>query len=140
MERAGNTAQALAEYRKVLELSPNNADGNLGFGVLLIKTEGDRSEEGLNALQKAAVLDPNLYEARIVLGKTLIHLNRAAEAIIHLQKAAELAPKNPEPHFQLAIAYRKLGKKTEAATETEIVKAIHEKRRGAANQKSQEEK
>lgn len=140
LERAGNTAQALAEYRKVLELSPNNADGNLGLGVLLIKTEGDRSEEGLNALQKAVVLDPNLYEARIVLGKTLIHLNRAAEAIIHLQKAAELARKNPEPHFQLAIAYRKLGKKTEAATETEIVKTIHEKRRGAANQRSQEEK
>lgn len=140
LERAEKTARALSEYRKVLELSPNNADGNLGLGVLLIKTDGDRSAEGLKALQKAVVLDPKLYEAQIVLGKTLIHLNRAAGAIIHLQKAAELAPKNPEPHFQLAIAYRKLGKKTEAATETEIVKAIHEKRRGAADQRSQEEK
>ena len=91
-------------------------------------------------MQKAVVLDPNLYEAQIGLGKTLIHLNRAAEAIIHLQKAAELAPTNPEPHFQLAIAYRKLGRKTEAATETEIIKAIHEKRRGAANLRSKEGK
>ena len=140
LERAGKTAQALAEYQKVLELSPNNADGNLGLGVLLIKTEGDRSEEGLKAVQKAVAQDPNLYEAQIVLGKTLIHLNRVADAIIHLQKAAELAPSNPEPHFHLAIAYRKLGRKAEAAAETEIVKAIHEKRRGAANQRSQEEK
>lgn len=133
MERGGNVAQALVEYRKVLELSPNNADGNLGLGVLLIKIDGDKSAEGLNALQKAVVLDANLYEAQIVLGKTLIRLNRATEAIIHLQKAAELAPKNPEPHFQLAIAYRKLGRKSEADKETEIVKRIHEKRRGASD-------
>ena len=140
MERAGSVSQALVEYRKVLQLSPNNAEGNLGLGVLLIKTEGDRSAEGLNALQKAVVLDANLYESQIVLGKILIRLNRAVEAIIHLQKAAEIAPKNPEPHFQLSIAYRKLGRRAEADTETEIVKKIHEKRRGVADHQPQEEK
>ncbi len=129
LERAGNMPEALAEYRKVLELNPNSADGNLGLGVLLIKTEGDKSEDGLKVLQKAVTLNPNLYEAQITLGKTLIRLNRAAEAIGHLQKAAELAPNNPEPHFQLALAYRKLGKKAEAEAETEIVKKIHENRR-----------
>lgn len=130
MERDGNVAQALAEYRNVLQLRPNSAEGNLGLGVLLLKTEGDKSVEGLNALQKAVSLDANLYEAQIVLGKTLIRLNRATESVLPLQKAAGLAPNNPEPHFQLAIAYRKLGRKTEADAETEVVKKIHEKRRG----------
>lgn len=129
LERAGNTAEALTEYQKVLELSPNSADGNLGLGVLLIKTEGDKSEKGLAALQKAVSLNPNLYEAHITLGKTLIRLNRASESIQPLQKAAELAPNNPEPHFQMAIAYRKLGKKAEAEAENAIVKKIHESRR-----------
>ncbi|NJM54247.1 MAG: tetratricopeptide repeat protein, partial [Blastocatellia bacterium] len=120
------------------ELSPNNADGNLGLGVLLIKTEGDKSAKGLAALQKAVSLNPNLYEAQITLGKTLIRLNRASESIEPLQKAAKLAPNNPEPHFQLAIAYRKLGKKAEAEAENAIVKKIHESRRGT--QKPQEKK
>lgn len=138
LERAEKPQEALSEYRKVLELNPNSADGNLGLGVLLIKTEGEKSGEGLKALQKAIALNENLYEAQIVLGKTLIKLNRAAEAIAPLQKAAQLAPNNPEPHFQMAIAYRKLGKKTEAEAETAIVKQIHETRRGI--QKPQEEK
>jgi len=137
LERAENIPEALEEYRKVLELEPNSADGNLGLGVLLIKTEGDRSDEGLRALQQAVAINPNLYEAQITLGKTLVRLNRAAEAIEHLQKGAELAPDNPEPHFQLAIAYRKLGKKAEAEAENAIVKKIHEIRRRGSTQKPQ---
>jgi Flp pilus assembly protein TadD len=134
LERAENQSDALKEYRVILQLNSNNAEGNLGLGVLLLKIEGDKSVEGLNALQKAIALNNNLYEGQIVLGKTLVRLNRATEAIEHLQKAAELAPNNPEPHFQLAIAYRKLGKKAEADAETEIVKKIHESRRGVSNQ------
>ncbi len=130
LERVGSTQEALAEYRKVLEINPKSAEGNLGLGVLLLKTEGDKSEYGLSTLQKAVAANPNLYEAQITLGKTLVRLNRANEAIDYLKKAAELAPNNPEPHFQLAIAYGKLGKKAEAEAETEIVKMIHENRRG----------
>lgn len=139
LERAGNTPEALAEYQKVLEISPNNADGNLGLAVLLLKTEGDKSEKGLAALQKAVSLNPNLYEAQITLGKTLIRINRANEAIKPLQKAAELAPNNPEPHFQLSIAYRRLGKKAEAEAENAIVKKIHESRRGVENKNPRKE-
>ncbi len=134
LERAEKTQEALNEYRKVIELSPKSAEGNLGLGVLLIKNDGDKSVEGLKALQNAVALNPNLYEAQVTLGKTLIRLNRAAESILHLQKAVDLAPNIPEPHFQLGIAYRKLGKKAEAEAENTIVKKIHESRRGVANQ------
>jgi tetratricopeptide (TPR) repeat protein len=140
LERAGNNLEALAQYQKVLNLSPNSADGNLGLAVLLLKTEGDKSEKGLAALQKAVALNPKLYEANITLGKTLIKINRANEAIAPLQKAAELAPNNPEPHFQLSIAYRKLGKKAEADAENAIVKKIHESRREVKSQNPPEEK
>jgi tetratricopeptide (TPR) repeat protein len=135
LERAGSNIEALAEYRKVLEIDPNNPDGNLGLGVLLIKTDGNKSAEGLKALKKSVEINANLYEGQITLGKTLIRLNQTKEAIEHLQKAAELAPDNPEPHYQLAIAYRKLGRKADAEAETERVKTIHENRRGVAGQK-----
>jgi Flp pilus assembly protein TadD len=104
---------------------------------LLLKIDGDRSTDGLSALQKAVTLNANLYEGQITLGRTLLRLNRASEAVEHLQKAADLAPNNPEPHFQLALAYRKLGDRDKAATETEIVKKIHEGRRGVSNQTPQ---
>jgi tetratricopeptide (TPR) repeat protein len=132
LERGGNLPEALKEYRAVVKINENYAEGNLGLGVLLINIEGENSVEGLKALQKAISLNGNLYEARITLGKTLVKLDRAKEAVEHLKKAAELAPKNPEPHYQLAIAYRKLGKKTEAANEAQIVKTIHEARRGVS--------
>jgi tetratricopeptide (TPR) repeat protein len=129
LERRGSFPEALKEYREVVKLNDNYAEGHLGLGVLLINLEGPKSAEGLNALQKAVSLKGNLYEARLTLGKTLVKLNRAEEAIEHLKIATQIAPNNPEPHYQLALAYRKTGKQTEAANEMEIVKTIHENRR-----------
>ncbi len=137
LERADNSVEALKIYREILRFDPQNPQGNLGLGVLLLKTEGDHSAEGLNAVEKALAANEKLYEGQIVLGKTLIRLNRAAEAVEHLRKAAELTSENPEPHFQLAIAYRKLGRNDEARTETEIVKNIHERRRAVTGQNLQ---
>lgn len=133
LERNGDLQKALEQYRQVVKLNPNYAEGNLGLGVLLINLEGEKSVAGLNALQKAVSINGNLYEARITLGKTLVKLDQSERAVEHLQKAAELAPNNPEPHYQLALAYRKTGKKTEAAAEMKIVKKIHEARRGVSD-------
>ena len=134
LEREGNSSDALKEYREILQIDPKNAQGSLGLGVLLLKVEGDTSAEGLSALRRAVELDDKLYEGQVTLGKTLVRLNRATEAIEHLKKAVGLAPNNPEPHFHLSIAYRKLGNKAEAAAEMEIVKRIHESRRGVSIQ------
>lgn len=137
LERKGDSAAALKEYREILRRDPGHAEGNLGIGALLLKTEGDNSAEGISALLKSVARNDRLYEAHVLLGKTFVRLNRSAEAVDHLKKAAALAPNNPEPHFQLAIAYRKLGKKAEADVETEIVKKIHEGRRSVAKQTPQ---
>lgn len=133
LEQAGDEATALAEYRTLLRAAPDSAEGNLGIGALLIKIEGEKNVEGLTALQKAVTLNGSLYEARVVLGKTFIRLNRPAEAVEHLRKAVDLAPNNPEPRHQLALAYRKLGRTTEAEAEMRAVKKIHETRRGVVN-------
>jgi tetratricopeptide (TPR) repeat protein len=129
-ERAGSSDDALKEYRGILELNPNSVDGNLGLGVLLIKIQGEKSIEGLTALQKAVSLNQNQYESRVALGKVLISLNRAVEAIEHLQRATELESENPEPYYQLARAYKKIGKKVEAENILQKVKMIHQTRRG----------
>jgi Flp pilus assembly protein TadD len=104
------------------------AEGHLGLGVLLLKRSTKR-EEGIKELQLALQLDPNLYEARVTLGRALISMGRSDEAIEHLRRAAELAPDNPEPHYQLSLAYRRLGNKDQSAAESAIVKRIHNGRR-----------
>lgn len=129
LERRGDYEEALSEYRAMLSLNKESARANLGLGVLLIKLEGDKSLEGVAALRKAINLNGDLYEARITLGKSLLRTKRADEAVEHLKRAVELAPRNPEPHYQLAMAYTQLGRKKDAAEQFRIVRMIHEERR-----------
>lgn len=133
LERNGDTADALNIYRELIKIAPNLAEGYLGLGVLLVKNDGADSSEGLENLQKAVKINPNLYEAQVTLGKTLLQQNKTEQALIYLQKAVELLPGNPEPHYQLLQAFRKLGKKSKADAEQAIIKKIHENHRGSSS-------
>lgn len=133
LERGGDSAAASSAYRELIKIAPNVADGYLGLGVLLIKIEGANSPEAIKNLQKAIAINQNLYEARFSLGKILLQQNKPLDAAIHLQKAVELLPNNPEPHYQLLQVYRKLGKRQEAEAQQAIIKKIHEIRRGSSS-------
>jgi Flp pilus assembly protein TadD len=130
LERAGDDEGALAAYRELAALQPHAAEGHLGLGVLLSKRGGAGTDEGMRELARTLEINPNLYEARVTLGRALVERGRAGEAVEHLRRAAELAPGNPEPHYQLSLAYRRLGRREEAAAESDIVKRIHESRGG----------
>jgi tetratricopeptide (TPR) repeat protein len=129
LERAGDADGALAAYRELAARRPQAAEGHLGAGVLLVKRGGDSAEEGLRELERALEINPDLYEARVTLGRALVARGRAAEAVAHLTRAAALAPDNPEPQYQLSLAYRRLGRKEEAAAASAAVRRIHESRR-----------
>lgn len=133
LERNGDTTAALNAYRQLIKIAPNVAEGYLGLGVLLVKTEGTTSAEGLTSLQKAVAINPNLYEAQVTLGKVFLQRSMPDQALIHLQQAIKLLPENPEPHYQLLQVFRRLGKKTEAEEELLIIKQIHEKHRGVSS-------
>jgi Flp pilus assembly protein TadD len=129
LEAAGDDAGAETAYRELLTLRPDSAEGHLGLGVLLVKLGADRENEGIKELSRAISLNGELYEARIALGRALVRHGRPQEALEHLQRAAALAPRNPEPHYQLALAYRRLGRTAEAEKENANVKEIHAARR-----------
>ncbi len=132
LERSGDADGALAAYRGLVARRPGAHEGHMGLGVLLVKRGGAGVEEGMKALARALEINPDLYEARVTLGRMLVARGRAAEAVEHLKRAAALAPDNPEPHYQLSLAYRRLGRTQEAAAESAIVKRIHESRRRTA--------
>lgn len=128
-ERSGDISAALVSYRALIGAHPEMFEGHLGLGALLSKRGGASTEEGLRELTRALQINPDLYEARVALGRALVANGHPQEAITHLEQAAQLAPDNPEPHYQLSLAYRRLGRKEEAAAQAAIVKRIHESRR-----------
>jgi tetratricopeptide (TPR) repeat protein len=136
LEGAGDNDGALLAYRELLSRRSDSAEGHLGLGVLLTKLGGERTAEGIRELMRAIALNGDLYEARITLGRTLVRAGQAQDAITHLERAAALAPNNPEPHYQLALAYRRLGKAELAERENAIVKEIHAARRGRGDASS----
>lgn len=131
LERAGDNVSALASYREFVAIAPNIAASHLGLGVLLVKQGTAEQDEGIRELEKALAIDDKIYEGHVTLGRALIRARRPAQSISYLRRAIELAPDNPEPHYQLAIAYGHLGKMQEAEAERAIVKQIHESRRSA---------
>ena len=134
LESAGDTESALSAYRNLVARQPQATEGHLGLGVLLIKRGGADIEKGIEELKITVDIDPNLYEGQVTLGRALLMSKLAQESVVHLLRAAELAPGNPEPHYQLALAYRRLGLNDKAVEETAIVKRIHDTRRGEGSQ------
>lgn len=131
LEAAGEYGLAREAYNDLIRLDPNFAEGHLGLGVLLTKMVSGQSSEAISELAKAVSLQGDLYEARVALGRALIKAGRPQEAISHLEEAARLAPKNPEPLYQLALAYRRSGNAAAAAGVSARVAEINASRRGA---------
>jgi Flp pilus assembly protein TadD len=129
LESMVDTEGALKAYRELIALYPDIAEGHLGLGVLLAKSNTEKLDDAIRELNRAVALDDSLYEAHVTLGRALIRAGRATDALAHLRRAASLAPNNPEPHYQLTIAYKKLGRIVEANEESLIVKKLHEARR-----------
>jgi predicted Zn-dependent protease len=67
---------------------------------------------------RAVKFDPTFADAMIELGRTLISADRPAEAVPYLEKAVQLQPDNPSAHYQLATAYRRVGRTEDAQKET----------------------
>ena len=55
-----------------------------------------------------------------------------AEAADSLQQAIELEPKRSDAHYQLGLAFRRLGKTAEAASQFKIVEQINREFRTTA--------
>jgi eukaryotic-like serine/threonine-protein kinase len=74
-------------------------------------------------LREAVKLDPRRADAHLELGIVLEKQNDFAGAIEVLRRAADLAPKNPVPHYRLSRLYARTGDSVRADAE----RALHEK-------------
>jgi tetratricopeptide (TPR) repeat protein len=120
--KAGDTDNAIQEYRNALELNPDNAEAHLRLGFLMYNAK-KMYDEGMahyNAALKANPNDPRIHHD---LGMALLHQRQFDRAIEHLSEALRVMPNgldrqyNPVGmHLNLALAYSYAGRSEEAIT------------------------
>jgi tetratricopeptide (TPR) repeat protein len=146
LQQQGDYDAAMQQYRKALDLNPENADALCNMGIIL--AEQGRLEEARAHLEEAleygpdqkhghfnlAVLlsrrkdpkaidhylralqiDPEFFEANLLLGMNLLELDKLEEATPYLSEAARLGSNDPRAHYHLAVALHKQGEADRAA-------------------------
>jgi Flp pilus assembly protein TadD len=86
----GQLDEAIAHYRRTLQMQPNfwDADYNLGSALL---GKGEVNEAILYC-EKAVAKEPNDPDAQVALANALLQKKRIDDAIIHYQKAVAMRP------------------------------------------------
>jgi tetratricopeptide (TPR) repeat protein len=91
------------QYKRALELNPNNAATHMFYAHLLSNT--GRHAEGLAEIKRARELDPLNLRTSALEGEFLIHAGQTDEALARLQKTLELDPNYWFAHMFAASAY-----------------------------------
>jgi tetratricopeptide (TPR) repeat protein len=98
---------AQSELQRALTLDPSRTHALYLLGRLYVQKRDN--EQALSYLQRALRLQPDLVEASSLLGTAYVRLGQFANAIPKLEKAAPLDHYG-NVHYQLYLAYRKLGR------------------------------
>jgi len=121
-ERADRIADSEADFRRILELDPDSVAALNALGYTLVdRTE--RLQEGLALIERAYDKAPDNAAVVDSLGWALYRLGRVAEALPHLQRAAELSP-DAEVLAHLAQALWRDEQRDAARTALERARAI----------------
>jgi tetratricopeptide (TPR) repeat protein len=98
--------QAIAAYKKVLELDPDHAAAYINLGTLYYNRQDYAGAE--SHYRKAVEVDPRYALAYFDLGNVLDETGRVADAINAYKTALQLAPTYADAHYNLALAYEKI--------------------------------
>ena len=114
-------AEAHQAFLKALELDPHNAKAENNLGLVL-ESEA-QLDAAMEAYRKAIAWQQQIprpsEQPYLNLGSLLMEQSFASEAIPPLQKAIELAPRDPVCRLKLGTAYLRLGKLRDAQRELE---------------------
>jgi transglutaminase-like putative cysteine protease/Flp pilus assembly protein TadD len=109
---ANDHAEAIAAFRKQIELEPSHAHANGDLAVELQQT--GKTDDAIAAYRKQLEIAPYEKVTLKNLGLLLAQLGRDADARTQLEAAAALPPDDPETKLALAQVYGRLGEKTKA--------------------------
>src|SRR5690606_36470636 len=103
--------EALNEYRTIIERDPNNVVA-LNNAAWLGQELG--VEEALELARRGLQLAPNSAPVLDTYGWILTERDQAPEGLVHLGRAAQLAPQAAEIRYHLAVAQARTGDRAAA--------------------------
>lgn len=117
--------EARKEFEAEVKINPNNAGAQFVLGELA--RQAGENTIAVDHFSKATKNDPLFIDAFIGLGRAFIAEKKFAEAVPPLETAAKQQPDNPQPHYQLSIAYARLGRKEDSERAATAFKMTSEK-------------
>jgi tetratricopeptide (TPR) repeat protein len=108
----GNSAQAAAAYRKVIEIDPGHSPARVA--IIQSQIRSGNIDAGLPAPRNLAADNPNHRDAQFVLGQLLFRKDDYEGASNALEEATRRLPTNGEAFALLAAAYQRNGEKEQA--------------------------
>jgi tetratricopeptide (TPR) repeat protein len=124
--------EAKKEMQQELEIDPSNAGAEYVLGALAQQSQ--QWDEAIEHFSRASKLDPTFGDAFVGLGASLSSVKRYSEAIAPLENAIKIEPDNPAPHYLLAIAYSRTGRKEDGDKQFAIQRQLTQK--GAAGEEN----
>lgn len=98
--------EAVAAYKRALELEPNHAAAHINLGTLYYNHRDYAAAE--KHYRAAITADARYALAYFDLGNVLDETGRLPEAVIAYRQAIQLAPTYADAHYNLALAYEKM--------------------------------
>ena len=119
----GHSAEALAHFRRAVEIRPGYAKAQYNLGAAL--REKGHVDEAIVHLQKAVDIQPNYVEAHNSLARALNQKGKWDGAIDHLERSLLIDPAQTEAHNNLGNVLWQKGRLREAAAEYEKALTLH---------------
>lgn len=118
-------AGATREYKRAIELKPNDADAHHWFSNDSLAALG-QFDEAIAEGKRSVELDPLSIVINADLGETFFYARRFDESVAQLRKTLEIDPTSFYAHYNLGIALQAKGDLSGAITEYEKAKQLND--------------
>ena len=119
----GQSDEALAHFRRAVEIRPGYAKAQYNLGAAL--REQGQVDEAIVHLQRAVDIQPDYVEAHNSLARALDQKREWDGAMEHLERSLEIDPGQAEAHNNLANVFWHQSRLRQAADEYEKALALH---------------
>jgi len=121
----GKDAEAIPQYKKVLEIKPGLYQAELNLGISLLREK--QSGEAVPYFTAAVAEKPKEFRPNFYLASALLAANDFAKAEPAYQAALAIEPKSPDAELGLAHVLAKLNRLADAAPHFEKAAALDPK-------------